>query len=323
MSKPAGSLVIWTFGDVRIGIENQLAGLAEAIGEMIPATCRTFTAPKPTLFSRFTATKPLPDMQAPWPDIAIGCGRASLPFLIAMRRWSAGKTLSVQLQAPAKPLHLFDLVIAPAHDNLAGDNVLSIIGSTNRVSPQKLSAAKDEFAAKIDALTGSKLAVVLGGNSKRHKLTKAKFQQLCADLQAILDDGTALMISTSRRTPELAKQVLQQKFGDKENVWLWTDVKQHGDNPYFAFLAAADSVLVTSDSTNLLTEAASAAKPVLMLRLDGKDGKFSQLYESLKTRNNMQEFTGSFTSWPVEPLAETRRAAEEVLRRFHNHLNKP
>lgn len=318
MSDPNGQLVIWTIGDQRIGIVNQVQGLAEAIGSMLPVKTVDFQVSRPNLLSFFQRKKPLSEMTAPWPDVVIGCGRASIPYLIAMRKWSGNKSFTVQLQSPRRRLKLFDLIIAPAHDKLSGDNVLSITGATNRITPKKLQQAAEQFAKQIEAFPGPRLAVVIGGNSKRHKLTKALFLDLTTKLSSLSGQGISLLITTSRRTPGFAKRILRKRFKRAKSVWLWTGAKKDGANPYFAFLSVADAVVVTSDSTNILTDAASAAKPALMFRLDGNDGKFSDLHEDLEQQNYVHPFTGAISTWPVEPLAETARAAEEVLRRFHS-----
>ncbi len=317
MKETGGRLVVWTISDGRAGIDNQVLGLAEAIGEMLPITSKHIIAPKPGLLTLLSAKKPLAAMNGPWPDVAIGCGTASLPYMTALRKWSKGKSFTVQLQDPRRLLKQFDLVIAPKHDELSGDNVVSIVGATNRITEEKLAAAREKFAAQIEKLPGPRMAVIIGGNSKRHKLTKQLSKELIEHLRTLSGRNVSLMISTSRRTPGFVRKALHRKFKKQQNVWIWTDPKKDGDNPYFAFLAGADAIIVTSDSTNMLTDAASAGKPVLMFRLNGKDGKFSALHDELERQNFVHPFTGALSTWPVEPLKETRRAAEEVLRRFY------
>jgi len=322
VSEQPRPLHIWTIGDGRAGIDNQVLGLAEAIAQIMPAQLQHFVAPRPNLLSLFKAKNPMANMKPPWPDIVIGCGQASLPYTTAMRKWSDASTFCVQLQAPRRPAKQFDMIIAPAHDQLEGENTFKITGSTNRICKQKLEAAKEQFSKQIKTLLNPSLAVMIGGNSKRHKLTKPAFKKLLERLTILAASKVALMISTSRRTPGFAKRGLRRKFGKNPNVWLWTGAKRDGENPYFAFLATANAVVVTSDSTNLITEAASAGKPVLLFKLEGEDGKFADLYTDLANRNLLVPFTGSIATWDTEPFDETARAAEEVLRRFHNHLKK-
>jgi len=315
-----GKLIIWTLSDTRIGIQNQVVGLAEAIARMIPATIQQIHVPRPNVLTPFLPAKPTTPMKPPWPDIVIGCGQASLPYSAAFRKWSGGKTLVVQLQNPRHGLKRFDLIIAPEHDRLEGENVFSIIGSTHRICGQKLNDAKTQFADQLDTLPKPRIAVLIGGKSKRHQLTKPLLKTLCDQLDALAEANISLMISTSRRTPGFARRRLRRKFKSRSNVWFWSGAKSDGPNPYFAYLASADAIIVTSDSTNMLCEAATTSAPVLLFRLEGSDGKFADLYAALEKQDQLRPFTGALTSWDVPPFDETRRAAEEVLRRLHDHL---
>ena len=95
--------------------------------------------------------------------------------------------------------------------------------------------------------------------------------------------------------------------------WIWDGL---GPNPYFAFLDAADVVLVTEDSTNMAVEAASAGKPVMILDMPGNGPKFRRLHDDMERRGLARPFRGVIERWPCRPLRETERAATEVVRRM-------
>ncbi len=318
MNETPTPLRIWTIAEARAGIENQVTGLAEAIQQMIPAEITKITLPRPKLLHRWIKPKALANVHEPWPDIILGCGRASLAIFPDLRKQTKEKSLWVQLQNPRRALDQFDLVIAPKHDEISGENVFGITGAPGRITPENIHTAHTNFAKQIQALPTPRLAVLLGGTSKRHTLSKQRLDQLLEDLDQLRKGGVSLMISTSRRTPKFAQAALRQKFATCENVWLWMNPEQDGDNPYLAFLHAASAVLVSSDSTNMLCDAASAAKPVLLFRLEGKDGKFANLYADLEQQNLLRPFDGKLEIWQSPAFDETKRAAKEVLRRFYN-----
>lgn len=317
---PPKPLLVWVVTDGRAGIENQARGLAEAIREIYPCDIRRVVVPRSPMSMQRTLKAPPAGMEAPWPDVWIGCGRASLRYSAGVRQWSGGQTFVVQLQNPRRPLDLFDMVIAPDHDAVDGDNVLSITGATNRVSATQLARAKEEFADELAKYPAPRLAVLLGGNSKRHKFSRANADELIRHLLKLQNSGYSLLITASRRTPKSIAKRLKKAFRKKGTTWLWLGSKSDGPNPYFAFLAAADAILATNDSSNLLSEAASAGKPVMVYRLEGEDGRLAHLYEALEDTGRAQLFRGAFTTWTTEPLNENRRAANEVLRRLHAHL---
>jgi len=71
-------------------------------------------------------------------------------------------------------------------------------------------------------------------------------------------------------------------------------------------------MLVTEDSTNMLTEAASTGKPVFTLPMQGKPGKFQQLYDSLEKRCDIRPYNGNLDAADYVPLKETQRMAQQL-----------
>ena len=117
----------------------------------------------------------------------------------------------------------------------------------------------------------------------------------------------------SRRTPEPAKRADERPPAPPAGHVIWDG---QGGNPYFAFLAAADYILVTEDSTNMATEAASTGKPVFVLKMDGSSLKFRLFHEELERQGAARPYGGAFHGWTYEPVNETDRAAREVLARI-------
>jgi len=320
--------ICWVVSDGRRGIENQALGLAEAVARLTPLTIERRIAPRregwrAEISGRFQAPKleelatsdGAPPLSNAAPNLWIACGRATLAYSEHARDWFAGLTMVVQAQDPRRPLWPYDLIVPPLHDNLSGDNVFSILGSPNRICDDWLAAGAARFADALVTPPGPRAAVLIGGDSKRHTLTPKVMKDIISGLEGALAQSWSLLITTSRRTPDFAVSALRARFKDDPSVWLWTG-DADGDNPYDAFLAAADIVLVTKDSTNMITEAASAGKPTLLLPMAGEDGKFAALYDELTARGLTKPFTGELKPWPVEPLRETDRAAAQIVKRL-------
>jgi mitochondrial fission protein ELM1 len=332
---PTPSRLCWVVADGRRGVENQALGLAEAVGRIIPLEIEVRRAPRAeTLKGRMSSALRAPridDLLLPFgaepeppvrrgtppraPDLWICCGRASLPYAERARAWTSGRAFVVQVQDPKRPLHTFDLVVPPLHDRLEGPNVFPILGSPNRVSAARLAAGAAAFAARAAAIPSPRAAFLIGGDSKRHRLGENSLATIERAMRAAHAAGWGLLITLSRRTPAAAAEALRAAWTDKPGVWFWGSAED-GENPYDAFLAAADLALVTKDSTNMITEAATAGKPVLLLEMEGDDGKFAALYEALAKRGNLRAFDERFLPWRVEPLAETDRVAVEIVRRL-------
>ncbi len=320
---------IQVVSDGRAGIENQALGLAEAIqrltlenGAPAEITIKRIRW-RPVLDWLPSALKlpamldpasdaPFPTENEAWPDLWIATGRATLPLSMAVRRRSGGRTFVVQTQDPRLPPSRFDMVVAPAHDGLSGDNVFEIIGSPHRITPARIAEAAPAFATAIDPLPHPRVAVLIGGKSKAFDLTEAHAADLADRIAAaIRAAGGSLMLTFSRRTPGAAKAAMTARLSDLPGI-IWNG---EGANPFFAFLNAADHILVTEDSANMAAEAASTGKPVHILPMVAlkAPGKFSRLHDDLQAHGATRPFDGTLDDWTCPPLAETDRAARAVL----------
>jgi len=321
-ARAAPHLTIWAVSDGRVGIEAQVLGLAEAVARRRPADVLVKRLAWRTPLARAAAPLvPFPRLLLradspivpPWPDIWIGAGRASLPFSRRMRRWSGGKTFVVQTQDPRGRLADFDLVVPPAHDAASGPNVFSIVGAPNRMDPAAFGRELARFAARIDPLPHPRVALIVGGKSNSHDLPAELARELAAKVAAaVTQAGGSLMVSFTRRTPLPAQAAMREGLAAAPG-WIWDG---EGDNPYVAFLAAADAILVTEDSTNLATDAATTGKPIQVLPMSGGGRKFDRFHEDLRARGVARPFGGGFPVWSYPPLDETSRAAAELLRRY-------
>ncbi len=324
-------LRVWAVSDGRAGIEAQVVGLSDAIARLVPCEVavkrvgwKGRTGRLPWWLNLLPRRWMTPESGVPrgksqdWPDVWIAAGRATLPLSIRARRWSGGKTYVVQIQDPRAPPQMFDLVIPPKHDRLSGDNVFPITGSPHRVTPARLTAEYEAFKDLIDPLPRPRVAALIGGKSKAFDLSSERAAQIAHAIQIPLEqDGGSLMMTFSRRTPEPARALMAARLRHLPGL-IWPDGAgaDASHNPYFAFLAAADYILVTEDSTNMAVEAASTGKPVFVLKMDGQSLKFRLFHEELESLGAARPYGGAFHGWTYAPVNETDRAAREVLRRI-------
>ena len=241
-------------------------------------------------------------------EIAMGCGRQAIAPLLHLKR-SRPEVMTVYIQDPRMDPSAFDLVIAPEHDALSGPNVMTLIGSPNRVTKDKIIVETLHYAEGLAKLPMPRAALLIGGTSKTHKLDKVSHEAHLAAAQNLREAGYSLLITTSRRTPDFAILAWKRFASDHDHIWMHDG---DGPNPYFAFLGGADLLLVTEDSTNMLTEACATGKPVFRLPMAGQAGKFQALYDALKKRCGVTLYTGQIEGQDFDPLTETARAAQRV-----------
>ena len=315
-------LSIWVVSDGRAGIQNQALGLAEAVQRLTPAEIDIKPVRWRPAFDRWPSGMKTLAMLAPgsfdprtvdvWPDLWIATGRATLPLSAKVGDWSDGRTFTVQTQDPRWRNTAYDLIVAPAHDGLSGDNVFEIVGSPHRITPQALAQAAPAFAERIGALPHPRVAVMIGGRSKAFDLPPGHAADLADRIRtAIQTANGSVLLTFSRRTPEAAQAVMTERLSGLPG-WIWDGT---GDNPLFAMLDAADHILVTEDSANMAAEAASTGKPVHILPMVAlkPPGKFARLHADLAAHGAARPFDGRLDAWSAAPLNETERAARAVL----------
>jgi hypothetical protein len=247
-------------------MRTQARGLAQAVADTVEERTVRLAAPRRWLPPGLVP-HPLERQKAgsdrlapPWPDLLITCGRRSVPFSIAIRKASAGRTLTVHIQDPIRPAVDFDLVVALAHDPIApATNVLKTVTAMHDVTAAKLAAAADRWEERLAPLGRPLLGVAIGGPTRRSRFALRDARALAKSLLEKRHAGFGLAITPSRRTPRAVRALLQEAFAGDARVFLW-DLE--GDNPYLAILARADRLVVTGDSVSMVSEAIATGAPV-------------------------------------------------------------
>ena len=218
-------------------------------------------------------------LSSPWPAIAIGCGRHAAVITRALREASGGATFAVQILDPRVDRKHFDLVVAPRHDGLEGDNVIQTMGSLNPIDDAWLAEARVEFST-LQQLPQPRTALLVGGLRHGLNMDEHWFDALLAQLERWRErDGGSLLITTSRRTPPEWRERLRGAF--KNGTTCFWDGEADGVNPYPGYLAVADRIVVTPDSVNMLSEACATGAPVFTSLPVGAPAKLAAFHAEL------------------------------------------
>jgi mitochondrial fission protein ELM1 len=268
------------------------------------------------------------DWDANAPDLVIASGRKAVPVALTLSsqrklgsiditqkdsslRWN-DKPFVCFIQNPKIKSDYFDLVAAPLHDDVKGDNVISTHAAPTRITDDILKKAKAEF--DYSHLPDKKIAILIGGNSKTHSMAPDFAKNLFNLLMPAMRSGEyGFLITISRRTPPSIVDELQNYFND-ENCVIWDG---EGKNPYHAYLAHADFILVTEDSTSMLSDALTTGKPTYRLAMQGESKKFMRLYQNLKRRCGLTVFDGELKAWDYKPLNDAKKIADAINRQLN------
>ena len=297
----------WVLTDGKAGDETQCVGVVEAMG-LAPEIRRV--APR-KLFALAMPWGPVDPAEAPgkagspiappFPDLVIASGRRAIPYVRAVKRASRGRTFTVILKDPRTGAGSADLIWVPEHDRLRGPNVIATLTAPHRISTQRLAAARAAPDPRLAELPGPRVAVLAGGDSRHHRFTPEDADRLARHLEDLAATGASLMMTASRRTPETLARRLRALAGQGRGFY-WDGT---GENPYLAMLALADFIVVTADSTNMISEAAATGVPILVFEPSGGHAKISAFIAALTHRGIVRPFSGMLEGATYEPLDTT------------------
>lgn len=311
----------WIITDGAAGNERQALALAAALGVTAPRRWRL----RPRAPWRWLAPRRLPgsvaslpvedavDWRPPWPALAIGCGRAGAHFTRLLRRQSRQHTRCIQILDPRIDARHWDVVIAPAHDRVRGNNVISTLGSLHPIDHAWLADARSHWPALGD-LPGPRTTVLVGGPRRADRADEAGLERLLAAARthARREQGSLLLLA-SPRTPERWKQRLDEAAEGLPGV-LWSGPR-HGANPYPGALAWADRVMVSADSVNMLSEACALGRPVLTPPPGPGAGRLRAFHAALRERGLLHPLDHAALDAQT-PLRELAGVAAQVRARL-------
>lgn len=296
------------------GTENQCTALAHAAGLTytlkqirLKNSWKWFT-PWLRFFSPEALTPDSDNLDGPFPDLVIASGRKAIAPALWVKRQSGGRTKLVIVQSPVIKDRHFDLVIALRHDNYHAANTLPITGALSLITPQSLASARATWAETLGQMPGPRIAVLIGGTSRTHKITPQIARLLVMQLRKLAQQPASLMITASRRTP----MAIQEQIRSGLNIPHLHFYDGTGPNPYQAYLAWSDAILVTEDSVSMASEAISTGKPVYIIRLQGRSARFKRFHDHLIAMGYAKWFTGQINHWTYVPPDDLGRAALAV-----------
>ncbi|MGN6788452.1 MAG: mitochondrial fission ELM1 family protein [Rhodanobacteraceae bacterium] len=305
----------WVISDGAAGNERQALALASALG----VSARVLTLPLRAPWAWFAprripggrlalAPRDRSGFEAPWPDVAIGCGRSAALLTRLVRDLSNGDCYAVQILDPRiEPRH-WDAVVAPRHDRLHGANVLTTLGSLNPVDDAWLESGREAFS-DFAALPRPRVAMLAGGPRRGIEFDDALAKALLATVREVAQGGSVLA-TVSRRTPRAFAGQLRDGLAETPGIFWNGD----GTNPYPGLLGWADRIVVTPDSVNMLSEACAVGVPVHTAAMAPLPEKIARFHDALRERGLLTD-PGSARA-DVPPLRETQAVAAELRARM-------
>ena len=246
-------------------------------------------------------------------DIIISCGRKSVIPSIYLKKNSKKKVHNIHIQDPKVSLNNFDFIIAPEHDGLTGDNVILSKGSIHYLTKEEITNNHEYLSEKLNK-EKEYLSLILGGPNKYYDYNEKNLIKIFDKIKSILESNNLqAIIIPSMRTPKKIIDFTQNYLGENNLV-----IKDVDKKAYLSSLSLAKYIVVTCDSTSMISEAALTGKPIYIAEIPAKSNdyrfrKFRDLFHKLKIIKNLNE---KVEIWNYEILDETNRIAKEIKKKI-------
>ena len=248
-------------------------------------------------------------------DVIISCGRKSVIPSIHLKNNSNKKVFNIHIQDPKVDLKHFDFIVAPEHDSIKGQNVISTKGAIHYLTENEINENKDYLNSFIKKDKRIIWTLIMGGPTKYYDYSTKNIKEIFTTLSKLSKKHNfQLVIIPSMRTPTNIIQYANDYFGDDHTVIMDVDKKA-----YLSALAIAQNIIVTCDSSSMISEAALTGKPIYVASIlpkknDKRFQKFRNLFRELNIIKNLGE---EIEDWNYEKLDETNRVANIIKQKIN------
>ena len=266
---------VWILADPKPGHTTQSIGLADTLGwpvEVKDVGFPWWTKVTDRLFGPMAFDRDgrrAAELRGPWPDLVISTGWSTSPVARWIARQGQGRTSVVAMGRKGGDVAAsYDLVATcsyvryPPHERR-----IPLRAPLCQVTPERLADAASRFPHLFDEHAYPRIVVLVGGSCAGYEIDDATARSLGEGVAAMARNARgSVVIVTSRRTPPSAIDCMEVALGAGEaavgEVHRWSADRR--DNPYVAYLAGADALVVTGESESMIAEACATGKPVMI-----------------------------------------------------------
>ncbi|WP_435165494.1 mitochondrial fission ELM1 family protein [Candidatus Pelagibacter bacterium nBUS_28] len=249
-------------------------------------------------------------------DVIISCGRKSVIPSIHLKNTANKKVFNIHIQDPKVDLNNFDFIVAPEHDAIQGQNVISTKGAIHYLTENEISENKDYLNSFIKKDERKIWTLILGGPTKYYDYSTKNMKHIFTSLYKLLKKHDfQLVVIPSMRTPLNTIHYAREFFGDNHTIIMDVDKKA-----YLSALALSENIIVTCDSSSMISEAALTGKPIYIASIlprknDKRFQSFRNLFRELNITRNLGE---EVENWTYEKLDETNRVANIIKQKINS-----
>jgi len=246
-------------------------------------------------------------------DLVISCGRKSvIPSAIIKKKNT--NIFSIHIQDPKINYKNFDIIIAPEHDDLKGENIISSKGSIHYITQSEIEKAKNYLVNKFH--NENIVSLILGGPSKYYSFSNEELTRVFGKIKSnFISQGYKVLVIPSMRTPKRIIDLAMKEFAKEGFV-----VNQVNKRAYLSALALATNIVVTCDSTSMISEAAASGKPIFVAHMEPKKNnyRFKKFFQLFREMGITKELGDKVDNWTYNRFNEADRIATLMSKKLTN-----
>ena len=125
-----------------------------------------------------------------------------------------------------------------------------------------------------------------------------------------------VIIIPSMRTPQNIIEKAKNYF-DKDQIIIPNVDKK----AYLSSLKISDHIIVTCDSTSMISEAAITGKPIYVAQMPAikNNQRFKSFFNLFESLNIIKELNNSIENWTYTKLNETNKIANQIKEKIKQH----
>ena len=244
-------------------------------------------------------------------DLVISCGRKSVIPSIFIKKKNK-KIFTIHIQNPKVRFNNFDLIVAPEHDELKGENIITSKGAIHYITRLEIEKARSYL---LDKIQNEKIvSLILGGPNKYYNFSNEELTNIFGEIKSsFISQGYKAIIIPSMRTPKRIIDLAINEFLTDGFV-----VNSVDKQAYLSSLAIANSIVVTCDSTSMISEAATSGKPIFVAHMQPKRNnyRFKRFYKLFRELGVIKNLGEKVENWTYDSFNEAERIAAIINSRL-------
>lgn len=262
--RPSQRRLVWLLFDNRVGDNNQLLALADALGFPFAIKQMRYNVlrriPLLNRESRLVVAGEARSLiRPPWPDLVIVTGYGGVAVARYIRTQSGGHTKLVHVGNPRACIDDFDLQITTPQYARSARNLIELpfpIGN-----PAKTVEPTRDEVDWLGKFQRPRRLVAVGGPARHWQLNDAAVVDAIEVLRQKSPKGS-IIVATSARTTNRTRRLLQRVVVGEQEVMVEDGLR------FGVLLSRCDEFHVTADSVSMLSEAILSGKPVGMIPIE-------------------------------------------------------